>query len=74
MINHESVKAKTESTERLKSPFPYAGGKSRVSGLVWPRFGDVPNYVEPFAGSIAMLLARPTDHKGTCETDMKPLR
>jgi hypothetical protein len=29
-------------------------------GSVWERFGNVPNYVEPFAGSLAVLLARPT--------------
>jgi site-specific DNA-adenine methylase len=31
-----------------------------VADLVWSRLGDVPNYVEPFAGSLAVLLARPT--------------
>lgn len=46
--------------EMLKAPFPWFGGKSRVSDLVWDRFGDVPNYVEPFAGSMAVLLGRPT--------------
>jgi DNA adenine methylase len=45
----------------MKAPFPWFGGKSRVSGLVWDRFGDVPNYVEPFFGSGAILLNRPTD-------------
>lgn len=45
---------------KLKAPFPWFGGKSRVAGLVWNRFGDVPNYVEPFAGSLAVMLARPT--------------
>jgi len=35
------------------------GGKRRVADIVWPRFGDVPNYVEPFFGSGAMLLDRP---------------
>ena len=44
---------------RVNAPFPYFGGKSRAAGLIWPRFGDVPNYVEPFAGSLAVLLARP---------------
>ena len=44
---------------RLKAPFPWFGGKSTVADLVWERFGDVPNYVEPFAGSLAVLLARP---------------
>ncbi len=45
----------------LKAPFQYFGGKSRCSHLVWDRFGDVPNYVEPFAGSLAVLLGRPSD-------------
>lgn len=43
----------------LKAPFPWFGGKSRVSDLVWDRFGNVANYVEPFAGSLAVLLGRP---------------
>lgn len=44
----------------VRAPFPWFGGKSRVASLVWSRFGDVPNYVEPFAGSLAVLLGRPT--------------
>ncbi len=44
----------------LKAPFPWFGGKSRVAHLVWQRFGDVGNYVEPFAGSLAVLLGRPS--------------
>lgn len=44
----------------LKAPFPWFGGKSRAAHLIWPRLGDVPNYVEPFAGSLAVLLGRPT--------------
>lgn len=43
----------------LKAPFPWFGGKSRAAHLIWDRFGDVSNYVEPFAGSLAVLLARP---------------
>jgi site-specific DNA-adenine methylase len=43
----------------LKAPFPWFGGKSRVAHLVWDRFGSVVNYVEPFAGSLAVLLSRP---------------
>ena len=43
----------------LKAPFPYFGGKSKVAHLVWQYFGDVPNYVEPFFGSGAVLLNRP---------------
>lgn len=44
----------------VKAPFPYFGGKSRIASAVWERFGDVDNYVEPFCGSAAVLLARPT--------------
>lgn len=47
----------------IKAPFPWFGGKSRVADIVWQRFGDVPNYVEPFAGSLAVLLGRPTEAK-----------
>lgn len=43
----------------MKSPFPYFGGKSRVASLIWERFGNVPNYIEPFFGSGAVLLSRP---------------
>ena len=49
----------TEPHAVLKAPFPFFGGKSRLAPLVWPRFGDVASYVEPFAGSLAVLLARP---------------
>ena len=52
--------------KQLKAPFPYFGGKSRVAALVWSRLGDVRNYVEPFAGSLAMLLNRP--HEPQIET------
>ncbi len=44
----------------MRAPFPWFGGKSRVADLVWQRFGDVPNYCEPFFGSGAVLLDRPT--------------
>ena len=52
----------------LRAPFPWFGGKSRVASDVWARFGDVPNYVEPFAGSLAVLLGRPDDHARKIET------
>lgn len=47
----------------MKAPFPWFGGKSRVQVQVWERFGDVRNYVEPFAGSLAVLLGRPSEPK-----------
>lgn len=46
-------------TQTLKAPFPWFGGKSRIAGEVWARLGNVANYVEPFFGSGAVLLARP---------------
>ena len=45
----------------LQAPFPYFGGKRKAADTVWPAFGQVDNYVEPFAGSAAMLLAAPPD-------------
>jgi len=50
---------------KLKAPFPYFGGKSRVASLIWERFGDVRNYIEPFGGSLAVLLGRPLPFCGT---------
>ena len=52
----------------LDCPFPYFGGKSKIADPVWARFGDVANYVEPFFGSGAVLLRRPSWHKGHIET------
>ena len=49
--------------QSIKAPFPWFGGKRRVASLVWGRFGNVPNYVEPFAGSLAVLLGRTTEPK-----------
>lgn len=48
-----------------KAPFPWFGGKSRVAGEVWARFGRVDRYIEPFAGSLAVLLARPRPFTGS---------
>lgn len=45
--------------EPLRAPFPYFGGKSRAAAIIWDALGDPGGYVEPFAGSAAVLLARP---------------
>jgi len=47
----------------LQAPFPWFGGKRRAADLVWQRFGDVVDYIEPFFGSGAVLLNRPTKPK-----------
>ena len=54
----------------LKAPFPWFGGKSRVAPLVWDHFGWVPNFVEPFFGSGAVLLGRPHEPKTETVNDL----
>lgn len=46
-------------TATLAAPFPYFGGKRRAAPIIWGALGDPSGYVEPFAGSAAVLLARP---------------
>jgi len=48
----------------LTAPFPWFGGKRKVAAEVWSRFGAVDNYVEPFFGSGAVLLGRPSPFSG----------
>jgi len=43
----------------LAAPFPYFGGKRRAAARIWQALGDPAGYIEPFAGSAAVLLARP---------------
>lgn len=42
---------------------PWFGNKAKVAPEVWRRLGNPLNYVEPFAGSFAVLLARPDTHQ-----------
>ena len=51
-----------------RAPFPYFGGKSEIAARAWEALGaDATNYVEPFAGSLAVLLSRPNG-AGSTET------
>lgn len=50
----------------LRAPFPYFGGKRLIASAAWDALGDVAHYIEPFAGSLAVLLARP--HRPRLET------
>ena len=54
--------------EVLQAPFVWFGGKRKVAAEVWDALGDVDNYIEPFAGSLAVLLGRPARHRRRCET------
>lgn len=51
------------SNSKIKSPYPFFGGKSRVASVIWSGLGNVSNYVEPFGGSLAVLLANPSPAK-----------
>ena len=55
----------------LIAPFPYFGGKRRAAPDVWAAFGDPDVYVEPFAGSLAVLLHRddPVSHEIVTDTN-----
>lgn len=44
----------------LIAPFPYFGGKRTVAADVWKRLGAPKQYIEPFCGSAAVLLAAPS--------------
>lgn len=43
----------------MNAPFPYFGGKRIIAEQVWSRLGMPTQYIEPFCGSAAMLLAAP---------------
>lgn len=47
----------------IRSPFSYFGGKAKVAPIIWQSLGKVNNYVEPFCGSAAVLLANPIPAK-----------
>jgi len=49
----------------MKSPFTWFGGKNKIASMVWQRFGDVRNFVEPFYGSGAVHLNRPQPFEGS---------
>jgi DNA adenine methylase len=49
----------------MRPPFSYYGGKTRVAPKIVAALPDHGHYVEPFAGSLAVLLAKP---RSTLET------
>lgn len=54
----------------IKSPYPYFGSKRKVVDDVWARFGSIENYIEPFAGSLSVLLGNPNVPKMETANDL----
>ena len=48
----------------MKPPLAWFGGKAQVAPVIWAALGDVHTYLEPFAGMLGALLARPQPWKG----------
>ena len=44
----------------MKPPFPYHGRKVRHAARIWQELGDPDVYAEPFAGTLSVLINRPT--------------
>jgi DNA adenine methylase len=49
----------------MKPPFAYYGGKTTLAERIVTLFGPHGHYVEPFAGSLAVLLAKPPSRMET---------
>ena len=43
----------------MKPPMPYYGGKQRIADRIIATFPDHLHYIEPFAGGLSVLLAKP---------------
>ena len=59
-------------TQELYAPFSYFGSKRLWAPLIWKHLGNTDVYIEPFAGSLAVLLLRPwgpAQKEIACDTD-----
>jgi hypothetical protein len=71
----ESYEERSLGNGATQSAVPVAtamGGKSTIAALVWSRLGDIDNFVEPFANSAAVLLARPSEPRVETCNDLNP--
>jgi len=48
------------TSNKIKIPFSWFGSKRRITDIIWNRFGEVTNYVEPFCGGLSVLLNNPS--------------
>jgi site-specific DNA-adenine methylase len=53
------MKQDIKRTDQIKSPYPYFGSKRRIVDDIWDRLGNVENFIEPFIGSMSVLLGNP---------------
>ena len=71
-LESDSAIDKESALRNFVLPSRFYGGKGKVASLVWERFGNPAVYSEPFAGSSAVLLARPNYTEGQeiiCDSD-----
>src|SRR5689334_15904688 len=62
------MKFPEEKKPVVRTPFPYFGSKRKVAVQIWERFGEPKAYIEPFAGSLSVLLGRPKHSEIVSET------
>ena len=58
--------------KNMVAPFPYNGGKRRSSDEFWHKVGTPDVYIEPFVGSMAVLLGAPRPCKLEIVCDIDP--
>lgn len=54
--------ARKKRYKSMEPPIWWLGGKRIIAPTVWCALGDPDRYIEPFAGSLAVLFARPAEH------------
>ena len=54
----------------MKPPFTYFGGKTSIAGQIAALLPPHEHYMEPFAGSLAVLLGRPTREQTETVNDL----